>query len=302
MAPAYSPITPKVQPILPAALHRLDGEATAAPPETNEATEQYEPSIAPTADYIPQPPPEPFSSDDSTDAIALRAAISALQFQKKKAGDDLRALDRLKQQALDEPEHFKRDLVAGTLHEQRPKFGSAEALLDEDDSDDSERDAALGASETLKVEDGATDTSRVWPGPAEIPDSQPSRPQTASSAKVLPSYPEKPADFSQIPGAQEVVRMPHINWNKYHISGDALDAMHEQQRRWPGHFAYGTDRGREFAVAAPYSPFLDHFDGQQGTDMNGVRKDSVATSTTLATPTATVSEHPMETRRSGKIP
>ncbi|KAK1808068.1 hypothetical protein LTR12_017580 [Friedmanniomyces endolithicus] len=311
VAPEYSPITPKVQPALPAPTHH--GAARFLPPEPNA---QYSPAtasaIAP-AEYIPEPSPLPFSSEDSTDAIALRAAISALRFQRKKAQDDLRTLEKAKRDALAGPMHFRNELVAGRLREQRPQFGGVQAILDRADSEDSSdedenRQATLGAA--------ATTYPNTLERPAEIPNSQPSRPGTSSSSTPPQPHPPRPnPDFTRIPGPQDIIRMPHIAWEKYHIVGSALDQLHEQQRRWPGSgFAYGgvgggtqqqqQERGREFVVAAPYSAFLDGVVGEgEG------RKDSGAVGaggarvvgTGVGTGPEVVKEkekeHPMETRR-----
>ena len=307
MAPEYSPITPKVRPVFPATVCSQDGARAGPPSDADDvqpavSTESMMPENAPH--YIPRPPPQPFSSEDSTDAIALRAAISALQFQKKKAQSDLRALQTTKRHALEHPQEFKDALVAGRLKEDRPEYGGVQAILDAagSDSDDEaeeaeeekEADAVLGAGAEdaiLGIEDIGADTVMKT---VEIPDSQPSQPSpppSKASSAAAPSY-TKSTDFIKIPGPQSVVRMPHINWEKYHIVGESLDRMHEQQRRWPGNFAYGRERGREFAVAAPYSPFVDVLDPVG----NGGRKDSGA----MASATGTVSEHPMETRRSSK--
>ena len=255
VAPAYSPITPKVQPVLPASPYSVDG---AVPPDAI-ATAPGEPANQ----YISQPPPQPFSSEDSTDAIALRAAISALQFQKQKARADIKTLEKLRQQALDDPEHFRAELAAGRLKEQRPQFGGLQAILDQAESD-SEEDAD-------EVKAGAEDTD----------DPQHESLQDAAMPDA------KPATFARIPGAQDVVRMPHVNWDQYHIVGEGLERLHEQQRKWPG------GGGREFAVAAPYSPFLDTLE-------NGVADGSSRTDSTAITTPNAASEHPMETRRTSR--
>ncbi|KAK3112197.1 hypothetical protein LTR53_011785 [Teratosphaeriaceae sp. CCFEE 6253] len=296
-APEYSPITPKVQPILPATTHY-----DACPIEPPETHAQSMPSAIAPAECIPQPAPLPFSSEDSTDAIALRAAISSLQYQRKKAQDDLRKLEEIKRDALEHPQHFRDELVAGRLREQRPSFGGVQAILDaeesDDDSDDSE-DEALPRANDVEMPDAHPDLA------PEIPDSQPSRPGT-SSAAPKPSPLQPLPDFTSIPGPQTVVRMPAVKWEKYHVVGDALDHLHEQQRRWPGStFAYGRERGREHSVAAPFSPFQDGMlvGGGAGEDGEGGRKDSGATGGLGgASATGTVSEHPMETRRGSQRP
>ena len=291
VAPAYSPITPKAQPAIPNyPLPPLPGPDPVLSPAVEEQPAQHDGSVAPTAHYIPEPPPQPFSSEDSTDAIALRAAISSLQFQKKKAQDDLKALEKVKQQALADPERFKGELAAGRLKEQRMTVGDLRAILDHEDSDSDDDEAMLDMSRVHATE--ASD-SELGHKMAEVPDSQPSRPGTSSASKSI-SRTSNLAPFDPIPGPQNVVRMPYINWDKYHIQGEALDRMHEQQRRWPGTFDYGQERGREHVVAAPYSAWLDSVNGQSRSDADQ-RKDSLAT-------TPTISEHPMETRRSFKNP
>ncbi|KAK0927696.1 hypothetical protein LTR29_017568 [Friedmanniomyces endolithicus] len=306
VAPEYSPITPKVQPVLPAPTQH--GAARFLPPEPS--VQQYPTSgsaIAP-AEYIPQPAALPFSSEDSTDAIALRAAISALQFQRKKAQDDLRMLESAKRDALAEPMHFRKELVAGRLREQRPQFGGVQAILDradsDDDSDEDEsRQATLGAA-------AATTYPNTPERPAEIPDSQPSGPGTSSA----PSPPQPPLaqtklGFTRIPGPQDVIRMPHIAWEKYHIVGSALDQLHEQQRRWPGsNFAFGAggaqqeERGREFAIAAPYSAFLDGLVGEgEGRKDSGAVGAGSAGAVGTGPGVAKEKEHPMETRRASRL-
>lgn len=268
VAPAYSPITPKVQPSFPAgyplptqdapfgAFNSLDANVQ-PPPQQNEPA--ITPAIA-AAQYIPPPPPQPFSSEDSTDAIALRAAISSLQFQKQKAAEDIRALEGLRKKALGEPELFRSELVAGRLKERKTTVGDLRAILDHesDEDDEDEEDEAMAGAEANDDKDAAT--------------------------------------FGQIPGPQNVVRMPYVNWEKYHIHGEALDRLHEQQRKWPGSFDYGQDKGIEYSIAAPYSPWLDSVEGGQDQ-----RKDSLGISSAgVATPTTTVSEHPMETRKGAK--
>lgn len=66
--------------------------------------------------------------------------------------------------------------------------------------------------------------------------------------------------FGQFPNPQNVIRCPPINWAKYHVVGESLDRLHEEQRQRPepGHprrDEYG--RPPEHVVAAPYRPFVD---------------------------------------------
>lgn len=295
VAPAYSPITPKVQPVLPATVHApfvpaenggnftfSPGEPSAPPlPQLPSQPQQQQPksAIAPT-EYIPQPPNLPFSSEDATDAIALRAAISTLQFQKMKAKDDLKTLENIKQLALDDPDHFKTELAAGRLNESRPRLGDLRAILDEEDDDEDEND-----EEEVKL------------GAAQEGESIKSHPEDSKSSPTSKKDADTAKSFPRIPGPQSVVRMPPVNWDKYGIVGEPLESMHAQQRRWPGSTSsIGQEKGREHTIAAPYSPFLDILDARQRDSNDDTRKDSGATS---STPPGTLSEHPMETRSRG---
>ncbi|KAM0714853.1 hypothetical protein Q7P37_009317 [Cladosporium fusiforme] len=307
VAPAYSPITPKVQPVLPVGGHSNDGfEVPPVPPvnplpdvnmhDDMPPEQPYEhpthphtggkapipppppPSAIPETQYIPEPPPQPFSSEDSADAIALRAAISALQFQKHKAQGDLQTLEALKKHAAQEPERFRRELIAGKLKEERPSFGGVRDVLEapagEDDDDD---EVVLGAQEEHELP-----ASRTGIDPSQAVQRSPSSEQQSSNTQV---------PFPRIPGPQDVVRMPPVNWDKYHVVGESLDALHEQQRRWPGSVPGQDNRGREHSVAAPYSPFYDTLDPQAQGQRNG------STGGALATPAG---DHPMETRRTSR--
>lgn len=295
IAPEYSPITPKVQPALPA----CDPENAVRPPpaaDTNTRRPAPAQSMTSPMQYMPPPLSQPFSSEDSTDAIALRAAISTLQFQKKKAQEDLRILETTKKQALQDPHRFRGELIAGRLREQRPQVDGLQAIIDqaESDGDESDDEEARSPANQDDRMDTETTTSPQKSRPADFPNSKRSRPPSSSSVRPPSTSSMKPVSFSQIPGAQNVVRMPHINWEKYHIVGEVLEQMHEQQRRWPGVSLDAQDKGREFSVAAPYSPFHDVLEANEA---NGRRKDSAAVSTSLTMPTGNMNEHSIEARR-----
>lgn len=274
--------------------------ANRSKPEPSPAAPQFgtSESTFPETAYIPAPPPKPFSGEDSTDAVALRAAISALQFQKKKAQEDVRKLQDLKKQALNDPRRFQSELAAGRLKEERSSMGDIQAILDASDSD-SEEDGANNYSKS------GSGTERA-DGPPQASSNRTSTEPSSSSARNLPNSKPNPPPFSSIPGPQNIIRMPPINWEKYHIVGEPLDALHEQQRRWPGTTPFGLDKGREHAVAAPYSPFYDVLADEPGSSsasgFDGGRKDGRLLSLTATVPNqgeGTVSEHPMETRRGG---
>lgn len=67
--------------------------------------------------------------------------------------------------------------------------------------------------------------------------------------------------FGVIPGPQNIVRTPPINWAKYHIVGESLDKLHEEQkaRPIPGQPRRDGDplRAPEHIIAAPYNPWSD---------------------------------------------
>ncbi|WPG97352.1 Hypothetical protein R9X50_00012600 [Acrodontium crateriforme] len=337
VAPPYSPITPKAVPALPATVFDLENDVdnrihpdVVAPAEdpqkqypsqTHLQQEQHQqanlqsrgekvqadvpPSVS-TANFIPLPPSQPFSSEDSTDAIALRAAISALQFQKKKAQDDVRALEKVRKQALAAPEHFKSELAAGRMKEQRSRMGDVNAIIDHSDSEASLEDDSDDEKSTIANKASTSNGEQI-----DVPDSQTTESsQSPLNSSKPSSRPSTKPVFAPLPGPQNIVRMPPINWAKYNIIGAPLDSLHEQQQRWPGaHASFSNDRGREHAVSAPYSPFLDHLDPSLGPGpstsatlhpysaaeaaalLEAARKDSVANP-------YGISEHPMETRRS----
>lgn len=251
------------------------GKAPIPPPE---------PSAIPETEYIPEPPPQPFSSEDSADAVALRAAISSLQFQKQKAQGDLQTLESLKKKALDEPQRYRRELVAGRLKEQRSEFGSVGNVLDapEGESDEDDDEVVLGAQQEHDL-------------PASRTGIEPDRSQSSQQSPASRQTSGADAPFSRIPGPQDIVRMPPISWDKYHVVGESLDALHEQQRRWPGSVPGQDSKGREHSVAAPYSPFYDTLDPQA---QSNARNDSYASA--LGTSFGSTSEHPMETRRTSR--
>lgn len=102
------------------------------------------------------------------------------------------------------------------------------------------------ASSSLGIFSGpAVDLSRELPGESDE--------STATAKKT---------GFGVIPAPQDVVRTPPINWTKYHVVGEALDRLHEEQRSRPtsGEPERGVDSARssEHVIAAPYQPWTDH--------------------------------------------
>lgn len=60
-----------------------------------------------------------------------------------------------------------------------------------------------------------------------------------------------------IPGPQKIVRMPPINWDKYHVASEPLERMHLAQQLRPGDHP-GTLHSRESVIAAEYDALYDH--------------------------------------------
>lgn len=86
---------------------------------------------------------------------------------------------------------------------------------------------------------------------------------------------DKDARFPPLPTPQNIFRCPPINWAKYHISGEPLERMHEEQRVRPtlGEPESNGGRPAPYVLAAPYSPLNDQLAGV---------------------------EHPMQTRKGSK--
>ncbi len=176
------------------------------------------------------------SETDNPDAIALRSAISLLQLQREKSKRDLKALQELKVAAVADPQAFARSLQdQRTLASQSYQDILTPTLSGLTDPPGESRDASLSKEQAPTV-DGPKD-------PADI--------GSKSSPSKMPS----------IPAPQNIVRCPPVNWAKYHIVGEPLNKMHEEQKKWPGAaeppVSRSGIRAPPHAVTAPYSPFTD---------------------------------------------
>ena len=223
------------------------------------------------------------------DAIALRAAISSLQFQRVKAQKDLRTLEEIRKQAVQRPEEFRQYLI-DTESKQKTAGRNTGAKWvpppDNDDDSDSNSGDDAGAGATRNEENSPAGRKLKYFNAQEVPDSQ--QASFSSTIKSTSSQGQKPQSvgFPAIPATQNIVRCPPIEWAKYHISGDSLDKLHVEHQARPG---VGGYQGPESVVAAPYSPFVDLLEGQS-TQRSGVRKDSGASA----------AEQPAQRRRSSK--
>ncbi|KAF1975787.1 hypothetical protein BU23DRAFT_67589 [Bimuria novae-zelandiae CBS 107.79] len=229
--PPVSPITPTVSAAQLARPEPSDARTRVVPP----------PPPPPTATFRQQPPSIPISESENPDAIALRSAISLLQLQREKSKRDLKALEELKAAAVQDPHAFVR-----SLQEQRKEAaGKPVDILSptlSDIADLAAKESADGRSE----DEGARKDSVQVDTPGQ------------DSTK-----------FPAIPQPQNVVRCPPVNWAKYHIVGEPLDKLHEEQKRYPGsseppRTQQGT-KAPSHRVAAPYSPFTDGVGGPPST-------------------------------------
>lgn len=148
----------------------------------------------------------------------------------------MQTLERQKAEAMANPEAFSADIASGRIQAR-----STHGILPPSDSlnDDNEEE---------KEEDDDDINEKM----DERDDSTPKPPRTSAFVDGIPS-------------AQNVVRMPPINWAKYHIVGESLDKLHENERAAPTLGAPRTDEDvmreregrREAVLAAPYNPWRD---------------------------------------------
>ncbi|KZM26270.1 uncharacterized protein EKO05_0002185 [Ascochyta rabiei] len=229
--PPVSPITPTATAAQLAPIERSESRPRNAPPPPSAPAS----APAPTA-FRQQPPSVPISESENPDAIALRSAISLLQLQREKSKRDLKALEELKHAAVQDPHGFMLSLQQQKAQAARAHSdvltptlaGLADVAESDSDNDD---DTTAGQQSGAGRKDSANVDSRVAP------------------------------KFPAVPQPQNVVRCPPIEWAKYHIVGEPLNKMHEEQKKWPGSseppkLANGH-RAPPHSVAAPYSPFKD---------------------------------------------
>ena len=197
-----------------------------------------------------QPPqPVPISESTNSDAIALRAAMSILQLQRQQALRDMQTLEKQKEAAVANPEAFARDIASGKIKARgmRDILGPVGEMPSDMNGVSSVPEGQLHGS----LEDDANEGG-------EMDDSGEENVKSAAEANYT---------FGEIPSEQNVVRMPPINWAKYHIVGESLDKLHEEQRARPvaGQPLRDEDlrpkpRAPEHVIASPYDPWRDKLD------------------------------------------
>ncbi|KAJ9631703.1 hypothetical protein H2203_000102 [Taxawa tesnikishii (nom. ined.)] len=256
--PPTSPLTPVPRPAVPVLNHN---HVVAPPPADVPSVPQSSPSCSPAlppTQFIEQLPSRPFSDADNTDAIALRAAISSLQIQRKRAQDDMRTLQRVKEDAVAHPEEFKQELLArarAAKSKAHPATPLQRTTPPSDTSSPSEKDAGAGAAD-----------ARSSRPEHHLDDEHSTPPQQISTSDNF---------RFRTPQMQNVVRCPPINWAKYHIVGEPLERMHRVQQERPSDGLGGEGRA---TIAAPYSPFTDVLEKDVGVGYRRGegRKDSAA--------------------------
>jgi hypothetical protein len=168
------------------------------------------------------------AESDNPDVLALRSAISLLQLQREKSKRDLKALAELKSAAVADPAAFGRSILQTRAQAANAYSDVLSPTL-----------AGLGDSEE-DVEQAGPDARK-------------------DSADV--GAPPPASKFPAIPQPQNIIRCPPVNWAKYHVVGESLDKMHEEQKRWPGQpeppRTQSGARAPPHTVASPYSPFTD---------------------------------------------
>ncbi|KAL7797820.1 hypothetical protein V8C43DRAFT_277069 [Trichoderma afarasin] len=64
---------------------------------------------------LPPPPSKPIEFESNPDVIALKSAIAVLQMQRMRATADIQALSQIKNEAVEHPDEFARDLAMGKV-------------------------------------------------------------------------------------------------------------------------------------------------------------------------------------------
>jgi hypothetical protein len=174
---------------------------------------------------VPPLPAAPLSESENSDAIALRSAISILQLQRQQSVRDLQKLEKQKHDAVAHSNGFAEELVAGRI-----SMGDNGGLIGLPLISNTTRTSEESAIEEDLSDSGVRDT------PTQTP------------------------RFGPIPTPQNIVRCPPINWAKYHVIGDSLHKLHEEQRLRPASGEPQKDEPRRapvHVIAAPYRPFED---------------------------------------------
>ncbi|KAF4624650.1 hypothetical protein G7Y89_g13517 [Cudoniella acicularis] len=242
--PPYSPLTPTLS------ASRL-ATSDNAPASTTPPRQTYTHS-QPAQVGIPQPPPVPILFEENPDAIALKAAISILQIQARNATNDIKTLQRVKEQALQDPEGFSNALAKGDIKTRGDGLFKPNPITDDNEDEDEDDEEGESGGENMRMD--------------------------------LDKEAEGKKNWTSIPAPQNVVRCPPINWTQYAIVGESLNKLHKDQQARPsegmpqrvgpdGQLLFGGEgqrRAADIGVAAPYQPSKDRIE-KSGSKKGGKR-------------------------------
>jgi hypothetical protein len=224
------------------------------------------------------PEPVPIAESDNPDVIALRSALMILQVQRETAKRDIKELAKLKDEAVKDPEAYVKELVRREQHgAQKSRSGGQ---VKEDLLAPTLRylvDGLGKESEYLRSETEA----QSGPAVQQSKDKQRTGGLEDEDSDDSDDSEAPKSNFATAPKAQNVYRMPPINWAKYQLAGAGLEKLHhdQQTKPTPGQPTVPSPDGQlqteRYVMAAPYQPVVD-----------GARMGNA-------------SDHPMQTRRKG---
>lgn len=277
-APVPEPLSPQFRPI---------HSTTPIPPPTiptfhrQTFTHKQHPPQVESIPQPPPPPPQPVDFSENVDVIALESAILLLQRQKQQAEDDIRQLQRIKNEAVRKPAEFVHDLASGKVGQGPqavpPASGGGAGHDGDNDDESSSSDEGDDQDESdAEMEDqeggGEASSSGLKPSPMKAP----GKGKAAATAPRPQPQPQRqePPPWTNLPTPQDVVRMPAINWSKYAVVGESLDKLHREQLAKPTlgtpaalaadgkayEFKGGPnpdDGKKSVGIAAPYDPLHD---------------------------------------------
>ncbi|KAI9709255.1 MAG: hypothetical protein M1820_003375 [Bogoriella megaspora] len=207
------------------------------------------------SEFITQPDSVSVPEEESTDALALKAAISILQIQRDKAKKDVLKWEKIRKEAKRDPAAFVEEVQRQGAERRTQKDGYLAPTLEN-----------LNGQEDS--EDGAEQTAGEGGGDAII---------SGMEGETAPRFPK-------LPEMQNVFRCPPVNWAKYHVMGESLDKLHAEQQRRPHPGEPQLDpgqvnavpaqldhlgRAQEHVLAAPYSMFDDRLEAGPRDHKNG---------------------------------
>lgn len=153
-----------------------------------------------------EPKSRAVSPSQNPDVLALRSALSILQLQRRQSEADLTALALLKKAALEEPDLFLDWLDKSTQHESDISSNTNQAR---------------------------SQTSRLYNhNHANLSQSTNTSDTTGPDCERTAFLTSQPHP-ERLPQPQNIIRMPKINWHKYHVAGGSLERLHTESRLRP---------------------------------------------------------------------